>query len=93
MEEPRWPVTHEESSRRKPELASHGALTGEREREEIVERDEVGARKNAVDEEIERLSQPGGSVAVFGLGAIGLAVVQGARQAKAGRIIAIDTNP
>ena len=26
-------------------------------------------------------------------GAIGLAVVQGARQAKAGRIIAIDTNP
>ena len=31
--------------------------------------------------------------AVFGLGAIGLAVVQGARQAKAGRIIAIDTNP
>ncbi len=32
----------------------------EREREAIVERDEVGARKNAVDE-IERLSQPGGS--------------------------------
>ncbi|MFP1496220.1 hypothetical protein ACLB1Q_10125 [Escherichia coli] len=32
----------------------------EREREAIVERD-VGARKNAVDEEIERLSQPGGS--------------------------------
>jgi S-(hydroxymethyl)glutathione dehydrogenase/alcohol dehydrogenase len=30
---------------------------------------------------------------VFGLGAIGLAVIQGARQAKAGRIIAIDTNP
>lgn len=30
---------------------------------------------------------------MFGLGAIGLAVVQGARQAKAGRIIAIDTNP
>lgn len=30
----------------------------EREREAIVERDEVGARKNAVDEEIERLSQP-----------------------------------
>lgn len=28
-----------------------------------------------------------------GIGAIGLAVVQGARQAKAGRIIAIDTNP
>ena len=37
--------------------------------------------------------QKGDSVAVFGLGAIGLAVVQGARQAKAGRIIAIDTNP
>ena len=36
--------------------------------------------------------QPGDSVAVFGLGGIGLAVVQGARQAKAGRIIAIDTN-
>lgn len=36
--------------------------------------------------------QPDDSVAVFGLGAIGLAVVQGARQA-AGRIIAIDTNP
>ena len=33
--------------------------------------------------------QEGDSVAVFGLGAIGLAVVQGARQAKAGRIIAI----
>lgn len=33
----------------------------EREREAIVERDEVGARKNAVDEEIERLSQPGGA--------------------------------
>jgi S-(hydroxymethyl)glutathione dehydrogenase/alcohol dehydrogenase len=30
---------------------------------------------------------------VFGLGAIGLAVIQGARQAKASRIIAIDTNP
>ncbi|ALB62284.1 cell division protein MukB [Cronobacter condimenti 1330] len=33
----------------------------EREREAIVERDEVGARKRAVDEEIERLSQPGGA--------------------------------
>ena len=30
----------------------------EREREAIVERDEVGARKRAIDEEIERLSQP-----------------------------------
>jgi S-(hydroxymethyl)glutathione dehydrogenase/alcohol dehydrogenase len=37
--------------------------------------------------------QPGDTVAVFGLGGIGLAVVQGARLAKAGRIIAIDTNP
>ena len=35
----------------------------------------------------------GDSVAVFGLGAIGLAVIQGAKQARAGRIIAIDTNP
>ncbi|WP_436876362.1 chromosome partition protein MukB [Siccibacter turicensis] len=33
----------------------------EREREAIVERDEVGTLKRAVDEEIERLSQPGGS--------------------------------
>ena len=37
--------------------------------------------------------KPGDNVAVFGLGGIGLAVVQGARQAKAGRIIAVDTNP
>ncbi|MGA9335946.1 MAG: S-(hydroxymethyl)glutathione dehydrogenase/class III alcohol dehydrogenase [Rudaea sp.] len=37
--------------------------------------------------------QPGSSVAVFGLGGIGLSVVQGAVMAKAGRIIAIDTNP
>ena len=37
--------------------------------------------------------QPGDSVAVFGLGGIGLAVVQGAAMAQAGRIIAIDTNP
>ncbi|MBB3342490.1 S-(hydroxymethyl)glutathione dehydrogenase/class III alcohol dehydrogenase [Luteimonas sp. RC10] len=37
--------------------------------------------------------QAGDSVAVFGLGGIGLAVIQGARQAKAGRIIAVDTNP
>jgi len=35
----------------------------------------------------------GDTVAVFGLGGIGLAVVQGAKQARAGRIIAIDTNP
>jgi len=37
--------------------------------------------------------QPGNTVAVFGLGGIGLAVIQGARQAKAGRILGIDTNP
>ena len=37
--------------------------------------------------------QAGDNVAVFGLGGIGLAVVQGARQAKAARIIGIDTNP
>jgi len=37
--------------------------------------------------------QAGESVAVFGLGGIGLAVLQGAKLAKAGRIIAIDTNP
>ncbi|SEQ90361.1 S-(hydroxymethyl)glutathione dehydrogenase / alcohol dehydrogenase [Solimonas aquatica] len=37
--------------------------------------------------------QPGNSVAVFGLGGIGLSVVQGAVMAKAGRIIAVDTNP
>lgn len=36
--------------------------------------------------------QPGNTVAVFGLGGIGLAVIQGARQAKAGRIIGIDLN-
>ncbi len=35
----------------------------------------------------------GDNVAVFGLGGIGLAVVQGAQRAKAGRIIAVDTNP
>ena len=37
--------------------------------------------------------QAGDSVAVFGLGGIGLAVIQGAKGGKAGRIIAIDTNP
>ena len=37
--------------------------------------------------------EPGATVAVFGLGGIGLAVIQGAVQAKAGRILAIDTNP
>jgi S-(hydroxymethyl)glutathione dehydrogenase/alcohol dehydrogenase len=37
--------------------------------------------------------KPGDTVAVFGLGGIGLAVIQGAVQAKAGRIVAVDTNP
>ena len=37
--------------------------------------------------------EPGATVAVFGLGGIGLAVVQGAVQARAGPIIAVDTNP
>ncbi|MEO8673204.1 MAG: S-(hydroxymethyl)glutathione dehydrogenase/class III alcohol dehydrogenase [Tahibacter sp.] len=36
---------------------------------------------------------PGSTVAVFGLGGIGLAVIAGAVMAKAGRIIGIDTNP
>jgi S-(hydroxymethyl)glutathione dehydrogenase/alcohol dehydrogenase len=36
--------------------------------------------------------EEGATVAVFGLGAIGLAVIQGAKQAKASRIIAIDIN-
>lgn len=36
---------------------------------------------------------PGSSVAVFGLGGIGLSVIQGAVMAKAGRIIGIDINP
>ncbi|WP_108261071.1 S-(hydroxymethyl)glutathione dehydrogenase/class III alcohol dehydrogenase [Mangrovicoccus ximenensis] len=37
--------------------------------------------------------QPGSTVAVFGLGAVGMAVIQGARMVGAGRIIGIDTNP
>ncbi len=37
--------------------------------------------------------EPGATVAVFGLGGIGLSVVQGAVMAKAARIIGIDTNP
>jgi S-(hydroxymethyl)glutathione dehydrogenase / alcohol dehydrogenase len=36
---------------------------------------------------------PGSTVAVFGLGGIGLAVIQGAVMARAGRIIGIDLNP
>ena len=37
--------------------------------------------------------EPGSSVAVFGLGAVGLAVIQGAKAAGATQIIAIDINP
>jgi S-(hydroxymethyl)glutathione dehydrogenase/alcohol dehydrogenase len=37
--------------------------------------------------------EPGASVAVFGMGGVGLSVVQGAAIAGAERIIAIDTNP
>jgi S-(hydroxymethyl)glutathione dehydrogenase/alcohol dehydrogenase len=37
--------------------------------------------------------EAGSSVAVFGLGGIGLSVIQGAVMAEAGRIIAIDVNP
>lgn len=37
--------------------------------------------------------EAGATVAVFGLGGIGLAVIQGAVQAKASRIIAVDINP
>jgi S-(hydroxymethyl)glutathione dehydrogenase/alcohol dehydrogenase len=37
--------------------------------------------------------EPGSSVAVFGLGGIGLSVIQGAVMAGAERIVAIDTNP
>tara|TARA_Y100000590_G_scaffold259270_2_gene291075 strand:+ start:91277 stop:92401 length:1125 start_codon:yes stop_codon:yes gene_type:complete len=35
----------------------------------------------------------GDSVAIFGLGGIGLSAIQGAKMAKAGKIIAIDINP
>lgn len=37
--------------------------------------------------------QPGQTVAVFGLGAVGLAVIEAAKAAGASRIIAVDTNP
>ncbi|GBH25677.1 S-(hydroxymethyl)glutathione dehydrogenase/class III alcohol dehydrogenase [Burkholderia vietnamiensis] len=47
----------------------------------------LGAVKNTAK------GQEGDTVAVFGRGGIGLAVIQGAKLAKAGRIIAVDTNP
>jgi Zn-dependent alcohol dehydrogenase len=37
--------------------------------------------------------QPGTSVAVFGLGAVGLAVIEAAKRAGASRIFAVDINP
>jgi S-(hydroxymethyl)glutathione dehydrogenase/alcohol dehydrogenase len=37
--------------------------------------------------------EPGSNVAVFGLGGIGLNVIQGARMVGAARIIGVDTNP
>lgn len=37
--------------------------------------------------------EAGATIGVFGLGGIGLSVIQGAVMAKAGRIIAVDTNP
>ena len=37
--------------------------------------------------------EPGSTVGVFGLGAVGLAVVQAAHLANASKIYAIDTNP
>ncbi|MFV8834200.1 S-(hydroxymethyl)glutathione dehydrogenase/class III alcohol dehydrogenase [Aquisalimonas sp.] len=46
----------------------------------------IGAVRNTAKVE------PGSTVAVFGLGAIGLAVIQGAQMAGAERIIAIDVN-
>ncbi|GAA4228692.1 S-(hydroxymethyl)glutathione dehydrogenase/alcohol dehydrogenase [Sagittula marina] len=37
--------------------------------------------------------EPGATVAAFGLGAVGMAVIQGAKMQGASRIIGIDTNP
>lgn len=47
----------------------------------------IGAVKNTAKVEA------GASVAIFGLGGIGLAAIQGAKMVNAGRIIAIDINP
>jgi S-(hydroxymethyl)glutathione dehydrogenase/alcohol dehydrogenase len=47
----------------------------------------IGAVRNAAKVEA------GATVAVFGLGAVGMAVIQGAVLAGAGRVIGIDTNP
>jgi S-(hydroxymethyl)glutathione dehydrogenase/alcohol dehydrogenase len=37
--------------------------------------------------------EPGTTVAIFGLGAVGLGAIQGAVEAKAAKIVAVDTNP
>ncbi|GMI41213.1 hypothetical protein TeGR_g6691 [Tetraparma gracilis] len=37
--------------------------------------------------------EPGSSVAVFGLGAVGLSVIQGAKMAGASQIVGVDINP
>ena len=37
--------------------------------------------------------EKGNTVAVFGLGAVGLAVIEASREVGASRILAIDTNP
>lgn len=47
----------------------------------------IGAVWNTADIE------PGSTVAIFGLGTVGLAVAEGARIRKASKIIGIDTNP
>ncbi|VVA93445.1 unnamed protein product [Arabis nemorensis] len=47
----------------------------------------VGAAWNVAD------IQPGSTVAIFGLGAVGLAVAEGARARGASKIIGIDVNP
>lgn len=46
----------------------------------------VGAVRNTAKVE------PGSTIAVFGLGAVGLSVIQGARKAECSRIIAVDIN-
>jgi Zn-dependent alcohol dehydrogenase len=38
-------------------------------------------------------SSQGATVAVFGLGGVGLSVIQGAKERKASRIFAVDVNP
>ncbi|MGE4651701.1 MAG: S-(hydroxymethyl)glutathione dehydrogenase/class III alcohol dehydrogenase [Myxococcota bacterium] len=47
----------------------------------------IGAVRNTAK------AEPGSSIAVFGLGGVGLSVVQGAVMSGAERIIAVDTNP